>query len=80
MAYVIKNIPIMAQGNASIKTFTCMPQSEAKMCKKHIYNAEAIQQRLEVAAKIKQTLEKENAKQNDIIKESEAAKAYFGIK
>jgi hypothetical protein len=57
-----------------------MQEKNIEYCKNLIHDRNAIQQRLDKAQKAKQVLENENAKKYDIIKESEAAKAYFGLK
>ncbi len=79
MAYVLNNIPVMTRDAAFAKRLTCMLEKNIK-CPKSMRNRDSIEQKLENAAKVKHSLDNANKLRNDIIKESEAAKAYNGIK
>ena len=55
MAYIIGDIAVMPR--IAKRTLSCMGETKNQFCKKDIYDAEAIQQRINQAAQVKQSLE-----------------------
>jgi len=78
MAYIINSILITPSKAIDTKVLSCLPKKAEQICKKSIYDKRAVEGYLEKAAKVKQELE--NSRFDDIIKESVAAKAFYGLK
>ena len=79
MAYIVNEIPVLSRTDVIARKLTCMLNKDIKKrCKNS--KAEPIQRQIENAAKVKQGFEAETKKTEDAIKESEAAKAYYGLK
>ena len=84
MAHIVNRIPIMTRDEAFAKRLTSVLKQDIKkreLQAKRLNDApKRIQNNIESASKAKQRLDAELKLNNDIIKESEAAKAYNGIK
>lgn len=77
MAYIIGDIAVMPRIAKRTQLLSCMEKPEEQVCKKVIYDAESVQQRINQAAKIKQQLGKDIFERNKIIEQSAEAVKQF---
>ena len=66
MAHIIGDIAVMPR--IAKRTLSCMGETKNQFCRKDIYDAEAIQQRINKAAEVRHNLEKENQEKYERLK------------
>ena len=68
MAHIIGDIAVIPKMTGKTQKLSCMRETTEKFCKKDIYNAEAIQQRIDDAAKARARLDTEVKQRYENIK------------
>ena len=79
MAYIVNEIRVVSRSSRYSNKLTRMLNNDIKKRTK-VNNAKMLKKRILGAANRKQELTNEVIRTENVIKESEAAKAYFGLK
>ena len=68
MAHIIGDIAVMPRIAKRTQMLSCIGEAKQQICKKDIYDAHAIQQRINKAAEVRRNLENENREKDERLK------------